>query len=96
MPSNTLLPLFSQYPVIKQQLSPQQFACLPTPVKALPELASNAWVKQDDLTHPDYGGNKIRKLDFVLADIKRQNKKARHNLRSYRHECRCCHCDDVP
>lgn len=75
MPSNTLLPLFSQYPVIKQQLSPQPFACLPTPVKALPELASNAWLKQDDLTHPDYGGNKIRKLDFVLADIKRQNKK---------------------
>ena len=75
MSSNTLLPLFSQYPVIKKQLNPQAFACLPTPVKALPELASNAWLKQDDLTHPDYGGNKIRKLDFVLADIQRKNKK---------------------
>jgi len=72
---NTELPLFTRYPQIKQQLSPQQFACLPTPVKALPGLGSNAWIKQDDLTHPNYGGNKIRKLDFVLAEIKQKKKK---------------------
>lgn len=69
------LPLFARYPIIEQQLCPQQFACLPTPVTALTGLAANAWIKRDDLTHPDYGGNKIRKLDFILADIKRQNKK---------------------
>ncbi len=69
------LPLFTQYPIIEKQLSPQQFACLPTAVKKLPQLGQNAWLKQDDLTHPDYGGNKIRKLDFVLADIKAKGKK---------------------
>jgi 1-aminocyclopropane-1-carboxylate deaminase/D-cysteine desulfhydrase-like pyridoxal-dependent ACC family enzyme len=75
MTQTTDLPLFAHYPILKQQLQPQQFACLPTPVKALPGLSANAWIKQDDLTHPDYGGNKIRKLDFVLADIKRKHKK---------------------
>lgn len=75
MTLTTDLPLFSHYPMLKQQLEPQQFACLPTPVKALPGLGTNAWIKQDDLTHSDYGGNKIRKLDFVLADIKRKSKK---------------------
>jgi 1-aminocyclopropane-1-carboxylate deaminase/D-cysteine desulfhydrase-like pyridoxal-dependent ACC family enzyme len=70
----TDLPLFTRYPILKQQLEPQRFACLPTPVKALSGLGSNAWIKQDDLTHPDYGGNKIRKLDFILADIKRNHK----------------------
>jgi 1-aminocyclopropane-1-carboxylate deaminase/D-cysteine desulfhydrase-like pyridoxal-dependent ACC family enzyme len=75
MTSESQLPLFTRYPIIKDQLQPQQFACLPTPVKAITELANNAWIKQDDLTHPNYGGNKIRKLDFILADIKRQQKK---------------------
>lgn len=75
MTSITDLPLFARYPILKQQLKPQSFACLPTPVKALSDLGPNAWIKQDDLTHPDYGGNKIRKLDFVLADIKAKHKK---------------------
>jgi D-cysteine desulfhydrase len=75
MTSESQLPLLTRYPIIKDQLQPQQFACLPTPVKAITELANNAWIKQDDLTHPNYGGNKIRKLDFILADIKRQQKK---------------------
>jgi D-cysteine desulfhydrase len=69
------LPLFTRYPLIEQRISPQNFACLPTPVKALTALAPNAWIKQDDLSHPDYGGNKIRKLDFVLAEIQAQGKK---------------------
>lgn len=75
MTSESQLPLFARYPIIEVQLQPQQFACLPTPVMALDGLANNAWVKQDDLTHPSYGGNKIRKLDFILADIKRRQKK---------------------
>lgn len=75
MTAKSQLPLFTRYPIIENQLHPQQFACLPTPVKALNKLADNAWIKQDDLTHPGYGGNKIRKLDFILADIKLRQKK---------------------
>lgn len=30
-------------------------------------LGSDVWVKRDDLTHPRYGGNKVRKLGRLLA-----------------------------
>lgn len=38
----------------------------PTPVSALAGVAG-VFVKRDDLSAPDYGGNKVRKLDFLLA-----------------------------
>ncbi|MDP8256866.1 MAG: pyridoxal-phosphate dependent enzyme [Candidatus Alcyoniella australis] len=49
----------------------------PTPVAPLERLAAarglgELWIKRDDLTNPDYGGNKPRKFEFlfprVLAD----------------------------
>ena len=48
-------------------------ATLPTRVEALPLLADEhdihaLWTKRDDLTSPIYGGNKVRKLDFLLGD----------------------------
>ena len=42
----------------------------PTPVLAIEALSSphsQLWVKRDDLTHPGYGGNKVRKLERLLA-----------------------------
>lgn len=75
MPSSLSLPIFDHYPQLKQKLSPVKFAELPTPVKQLSGISEHAWVKCDDVTHREYGGNKIRKLDFVLADILQQGKK---------------------
>ena len=48
-------------------------ATLPTPVTDLSLLASalgvhGLWVKRDDLTSAAYGGNKVRKLDFLLGE----------------------------
>ncbi len=47
-------------------------ATTPTPVersRALSEaLGSDVWVKRDDLTGTRYGGNKVRKLEYLLAD----------------------------
>jgi D-cysteine desulfhydrase len=45
----------------------------PTPVQHLDLLSSRAsqlWVKRDDLTHEVYGGNKVRKLEWLLADAR--------------------------
>lgn len=42
----------------------------PTPVQPLAGLSaagSELWVKRDDQTHPLYGGNKVRKLEYLLA-----------------------------
>lgn len=38
-----------------------------TPIEPLPGI-EQVYVKRDDLSAADYGGNKIRKLDFLLAD----------------------------
>jgi len=50
-----------------------KFAHLPTPVEPLPRLSTelagpNLFVKRDDLTGLAFGGNKIRKLEYLLAE----------------------------
>jgi D-cysteine desulfhydrase len=42
---------------------------LPTPVE---QVADRLWVKRDDRTDSTYGGNKVRKLEHVLAVAKRK------------------------
>lgn len=50
----------------------RNLAHLPTPLQPLNELSRelgiNLWVKRDDLTGLAMGGNKGRKLEFVMAD----------------------------
>jgi D-cysteine desulfhydrase len=48
---------------------------LPTPlykwnVSLLKDLGVNWWIKRDDMTGFELGGNKVRKLEFLLADAK--------------------------
>lgn len=48
-------------------------ACLPTPLRKLERLTAELggpeiWVKHDDLTGLAMGGNKSRKLEFIIAD----------------------------
>ena len=50
-----------------------RFAVLPTPIEPLPRLSAELGgprllVKRDDLTGLAFGGNKTRKLEFVLAE----------------------------
>lgn len=50
-----------------------RFACLPTPLQKLPHLAKvldgpRVWVKRDDMTGLAFGGNKTRKLEYLIAD----------------------------
>ncbi|HMD89718.1 MAG TPA: D-cysteine desulfhydrase family protein [Anaerolineaceae bacterium] len=51
-----------------------RFAILPTPVESLPRLSTalegpHLWVKRDDMTGLAFGGNKTRKLEFVMAEV---------------------------
>lgn len=50
------------------------FAILPTPVYKLEnisrECGKNIYIKRDDMTGVALGGNKVRKLEFLLADAK--------------------------
>ncbi|MEM5776312.1 MAG: pyridoxal-phosphate dependent enzyme, partial [Anaerolineaceae bacterium] len=50
-----------------------RIAHLPTAVEALPRLSAHLggprlWVKRDDQTGLAFGGNKTRKLEFMLAE----------------------------
>jgi D-cysteine desulfhydrase family pyridoxal phosphate-dependent enzyme len=50
-----------------------RFAHLPTPIEPLPRLSvelggPRLWIKRDDQTGLAFGGNKTRKLEFLLAE----------------------------
>jgi D-cysteine desulfhydrase family pyridoxal phosphate-dependent enzyme len=51
----------------------------PTPLQALPRLSAElgrpVFVKRDDLLGPAIGGNKTRKLEYLMADARRQGAK---------------------
>ncbi len=53
------------------------FAHLPTPLEPMPNLSEllggpNLWIKRDDCTGLAGGGNKTRKLEFLMADAGQQ------------------------
>ena len=81
MPTQPALPLFARFPGTAT-LPLAGIADLPTPVPALDaawlaeEPLGGVWVKRDDLTSRAYGGNKVRKLDFLLGDALAKGAKA--------------------
>lgn len=67
-------PLFTRFPALKEGLPYAALGDLPTPVQRMRGLeyalgadAPTLFMKRDDLSSPLYGGNKVRKLEFVLA-----------------------------
>ncbi len=54
----------------------ERLALLPTPMHPAPRLSAalgkDVWLKRDDLTGVGLGGNKIRKLELLAADARRQ------------------------
>jgi len=75
------LPLFDTYKNLAERIPHIQLASCPTPIQKLKtqniqfKAENNIWIKRDDLTHAEYGGNKVRKLEFILAEVKALNKK---------------------
>jgi D-cysteine desulfhydrase len=60
-----------------KQISRLNFAHLPTPIEELPRLSSalggpRILVKRDDQTGLAFGGNKTRKLEFLVAEAQEQ------------------------
>jgi len=66
-------PLLQRYPALADALPWIGLASLPTPLERAAEAesefgAGELWIKRDDLSGETYGGNKVRKLEFLLAD----------------------------
>ena len=68
--------LFQRAPGLAAVVPWLPLATLPTPIQRIQVAAAagarELLVKRDDLTGTVYGGNKVRKLEFLLADAQRQ------------------------
>jgi len=74
------LPLCDRFPGTKN-LAHVTLGCLPTPVEPMPELAErlgiqSLFLKRDDISGRAYGGNKVRKLEFLLGQALAENRRA--------------------
>ncbi|OGN97651.1 MAG: hypothetical protein A2Z77_04620 [Chloroflexi bacterium RBG_13_51_36] len=75
-----MIPLFEQYPLLREKLAYVPLGEFPTPVQKLERLGaelgiSQVYIKRDDLSGKLYGGNKPRKLEFILGDVLRSRAK---------------------
>jgi D-cysteine desulfhydrase len=63
--------ILAHHPPLADRLPWVSLGCWPTPVERLHrlshQLGADLWVKRDDLSGPLYGGNKVRKLELLLA-----------------------------
>jgi len=71
-----MIPLFKQYPLLEEKLPYISLGEFPTPVQKLERLGtdlgiSQFCIKRDDLSGKLYGGNKPRKLEFILGSALR-------------------------
>jgi D-cysteine desulfhydrase len=64
--------LFHRWPKLSGITACEEIAGLPTPVIPLTRLHEQLWMKCDNLTHAEYGGNKIRKLEFIIPKLKQK------------------------
>lgn len=65
-------PLFLHWPTLAGILACETMAELPTPVAHLNAIDKHLWMKSDNVSHPVYGGNKIRKLEFIIPELKQK------------------------
>jgi len=73
-------PLFKAYPTLQNKLGYVSLGTLPTPIQKLENLGtkvgcSNLYIKKDNLSGTLFGGNKVRKLEFLLGDALANNAK---------------------
>jgi len=64
------LPLFRAHPAAREHLARRALVQVPTPVSTLPLERCHGgalFVKHDERSSPRYGGNKPRKLEFVIG-----------------------------
>ncbi len=71
-----MLPLFEHYPLLGDKLHYVSLGEFPTPVQKLKRLGedmgiNHLYIKRDDLSGKVYGGNKPRKLEFLLGNALR-------------------------
>lgn len=60
--------IFKRFPELQNRIPWLHLGVEPTPVERLEGFGyDRLWIKRDDLASPLYGGNKVRKLEFILG-----------------------------
>jgi 1-aminocyclopropane-1-carboxylate deaminase/D-cysteine desulfhydrase-like pyridoxal-dependent ACC family enzyme len=62
--------LFDEFPQLADRIPWLPLGAYPTPVQSLDLGRANIFIKRDDLSAQPYGGNKVRKLEFLLASAR--------------------------
>ncbi|MEM7763474.1 MAG: pyridoxal-phosphate dependent enzyme [Pseudomonadota bacterium] len=60
--------LESRYSGLARRIARLPIGDFPTPLQSLQAAQHGLWIKRDDQTHSIYGGNKVRKLEYLLGD----------------------------
>ncbi|HUT53120.1 MAG TPA: pyridoxal-phosphate dependent enzyme [bacterium] len=71
--------LFEKYPQLEKTIPWVPLGTFPTPVQRLDRLGGmlghhKLWIKRDDLSSDQMGGNKVRVMEFLLAQMRAQGK----------------------
>lgn len=74
------LALFAEAPELARSVPWRPLASAPTPVEPCAAIEAylgrgGVWIKRDDRISPIYGGNKVRRFEFLLADAERRGAK---------------------
>ena len=72
--------LFKQYPLLREKVPwIPLLTKTPTPIERLNNLEEyinldkgKIFIKRDDKIHPIYGGNKLRKFEFIFGKVPRR------------------------
>jgi len=64
------IPLIRKFPALAR-IPRVALGHTPTPAESLESLTPDLWIKRDDLAGTPLGGNKVRALEFLLANVER-------------------------
>ncbi|EKD26393.1 MAG: hypothetical protein ACD_79C01221G0003 [uncultured bacterium] len=69
-----MIPIFRYYTELKKHLPYVQLGNFPTSIEKLDKIGNefglkNLYIKRDDLSGESYGGNKVRKLEFLFGKV---------------------------
>lgn len=79
VPKTRRWPLFEMFPELRERLPVKALVHAPTAVQRIAKCefvsCDGLWMKRDDLVSPLYGGNKVRRFEFLFADAEAKGRR---------------------
>lgn len=79
LPASRRVPLFEMFPELPGAVPFRPLVHAPTPVERVTApgcfCRDDIWIKRDDLVSPLYGGNKVRRFEYLFADAEAKGRR---------------------